>query len=244
MFNQLLQRVWNSSAPANTGKTIRLYPTNLPPTANTTPAPIESTDIATRTAKLILVTAGTNNKYYEMCENDTDTFTVHYGRVGGIRSTVTYPMAQWNKKFREKLAQGYVVSLAIEPVIDNYTLNFIRRMMGSEAHRLDAVFSVRQTATDKAFNAHVHQHTNRKTLALWYGSFAEEGYLTIYEVHVGDQLDATQEEPRHLRSATDTLKRSSFLSMFSRQGVSPQQPEFIVSNPAQCTPRYIVKINS
>lgn len=58
--------------------------------------------------KLMMSPVGFNNKYYEMCENDDNTLTVHYGRVGGIRSTVTYPMAQWDKKFREKTANGYV----------------------------------------------------------------------------------------------------------------------------------------
>ncbi|CAN5253564.1 hypothetical protein BH09BAC4_BH09BAC4_14390 [soil metagenome] len=43
-----------------------------------------------------------------MRENDTDTFTVQYGRVGGTYSTATYPVASWDKKFREKVSKGYL----------------------------------------------------------------------------------------------------------------------------------------
>lgn len=60
-----------------------------------------------RTAKLIMVTANNNNKYYEMQENSDGTFTVRYGRVGGRATTQSYPMQQWNKKYNEKTRKGY-----------------------------------------------------------------------------------------------------------------------------------------
>ncbi|OJJ17618.1 ADP-ribose polymerase [marine bacterium AO1-C] len=60
-----------------------------------------------RTAKLIMVTANNNNKYYEMQENGDGTFTVRYGRVGGRATTQTYPVSQWNKKYNEKTRKGY-----------------------------------------------------------------------------------------------------------------------------------------
>ncbi len=60
-----------------------------------------------RTAKLIMVTANNNNKYYEMQENGDGTFTVRYGRVGGRATTHSYPVSQWNKKYNEKTRKGY-----------------------------------------------------------------------------------------------------------------------------------------
>ncbi len=60
-----------------------------------------------RTAKLIMVTANNNNKYYEMKENNDGTFSVVYGRVGGKGSKGTYPVSQWNKKYNEKVRKGY-----------------------------------------------------------------------------------------------------------------------------------------
>ncbi len=67
------------------------------------------TEISTslKTAKLIMVTSHNNNKYYEMKENENGTFTVRYGRVGGSSTTRTYPLAQWDKKYNEKVRKGY-----------------------------------------------------------------------------------------------------------------------------------------
>ncbi|MEO1257701.1 MAG: WGR domain-containing protein [Bacteroidota bacterium] len=61
-----------------------------------------------RHAKLIMVTAANNNKFYEMKENGDGTFTAYYGRVGSSSSTATYSMSQWNSKLREKTRKGYV----------------------------------------------------------------------------------------------------------------------------------------
>lgn len=36
-----------------------------------------------------------------------DTFTVHYGRVGGRSTMAVYPISQWNKKYNEKIRKGY-----------------------------------------------------------------------------------------------------------------------------------------
>lgn len=61
-----------------------------------------------RYAKLIMVTAKNNNKFYEMKEEANGTFTAYYGRVGGSRSAVKYPMAQWGQKLKEKIRKGYI----------------------------------------------------------------------------------------------------------------------------------------
>jgi predicted DNA-binding WGR domain protein len=213
MLNQLIQRVWNPSAA--TGKIIPLHPA-LPTHSNDLLPSIltESIGLTTRMVKLTMVTAGANNKYYKMCENDDNTFTVHYGRVGGIRSTVRYPMAHWTKKLREKMAQGYGENLTIEPVLDAHVLTLIRRMMGPDAHRFEAAFSVRHPSADTAFNTYLRQQSNRKTLALWHGHAKAGGYAAICEVHVGSQWDSRRPE------------------------------EFIVYHPAQCTVRYLVRINA
>lgn len=66
-----------------------------------------STKPATRVAKLIMVTANNNNKYYEMRENLDGTFTVNYGRVGSRGTTANYPIHLWDSKLREKVRKGY-----------------------------------------------------------------------------------------------------------------------------------------
>ncbi|MEN0051148.1 MAG: WGR domain-containing protein [Bacteroidota bacterium] len=62
---------------------------------------------ALRKAKLVMVTANNNNKYYEMQENLDGTFTVNYGRVGSRGSIRQYPISQWESKKREKIRKGY-----------------------------------------------------------------------------------------------------------------------------------------
>ncbi len=60
-----------------------------------------------RKAKLVMVTAHNNNKFYDMEENDNGTFTASYGRVGGHCTRREYPMHQWESKQREKINKGY-----------------------------------------------------------------------------------------------------------------------------------------
>ncbi|MGK0366724.1 MAG: poly [ADP-ribose] polymerase [Saprospiraceae bacterium] len=80
----------------------------------TTPAPTPSLSSITeedtsglRKAKLIMVTANNNNKFYEMEEGTDGTFTVSYGRVGSNPTRRSYPMCQWGSKKREKVRKGY-----------------------------------------------------------------------------------------------------------------------------------------
>lgn len=59
-------------------------------------------------AKLIMVTAQNNNKFYLMQSNDDNTsFTATYGRVGTAGQTATYPMSKWSQKYNEKIKKGY-----------------------------------------------------------------------------------------------------------------------------------------
>lgn len=58
-------------------------------------------------AHLVMVTSLNNNKFYDMKE-EGDTFVVTYGRIGSSSVTATYPMSDWNKKYREKIRKGYV----------------------------------------------------------------------------------------------------------------------------------------
>ncbi len=446
MFNQLLQRVWGRSNPANTLKNSSSRPTTSSVLLTEKHTPVSPR----RTVKLIRITADNNNKYYEMRENENDTFDVQYGRVGGWQSKATHPIAQWDRKLREKRAKGYIdqthlfaetspdtdvatianpdvrtlmsrlqelakrsvsqnyavtaqqvtrkqvetaqqrlnelaalltagmdireynaklldlftiiprrmvhvgqylvnetpqsdtdlqplhdhladeqstldvmrgqvelalamssenqvqptlldgLNLTVDPVTDRQILSFIRRMMGADANKFDAAFSVRQAATDATFDTYVRQQKNRKTHLLWYGSRSEnwlsilktglvlrpanavitgrlfghgiyfadqfskslnytslhgsawangqqpEGYLAIYEVHVGNQLELTQHEPQHMRLNADALNRmdTRYDSVFARRGASLQKNEFIIYHPAQCTVRYIVRIKA
>lgn len=57
---------------------------------------------------LVMVTASANNnKYYNQIPNG-DTWVAEYGRVGSNPQRRTYPMSQWESKYREKIKKGYV----------------------------------------------------------------------------------------------------------------------------------------
>ncbi|WP_040006395.1 ADP-ribose polymerase [Fibrisoma limi] len=450
MISGLLQRITTKTNPAITLQQIQPAPTPDNPTTGSHPAlqPKAVPAKAFRMAKLIMVTAENNNKYYEMRENDNGTFTVQYGRVGGTHSTATYPLAQWDKKFREKVAKGYIdqthlfaetrvvtdassidnpavrglmsrllelanrsiyqnyvvtaqevtrkqvdaaqrlldeladmmgsglntdtfnrtlldlfktiprkmgkvsehlltqppqsadelqslrdrmageqdtldvmrgqveltqsttqpdqppvslletMNLTMEPVTDKRLLTLIKRMMGPDADKFDAAFSVCQASTQAAFDKYVSKQKNRRTQLLWHGSRSEnwlsilktglvlrpanavitgkmfgygiyfadqfskslnytslhgsvwakgthqEGYLAIYEVHVGEQLVVNQHEHWHMQLDADRLQQidSRYDSVYAQRGVSLLKNEFIVYNQAQCTIRYMVRI--
>lgn len=231
-----------------------------------------------------------NNKYYEMTEIENDTFDVIYGHVDDFQSETP-------------------ANLTVEPVADAHVITLIRRMMGGDAHKFDAAFSVCDAATEVPFNTYLRQQPNRQTMALWHGSRSEnwsghprsdhawlsilktglglrpvntvirdnvfgngiyftdqfsgsvnytsltgsvwdnrrqERYLAIYEVHVGNQLNVSEHEDWHMQLDATLLKAKGpyYDSVFGKQGVSLQQNEFVVYNPAQCTVRYVVRIKS
>ena len=58
-------------------------------------------------AKLIMITQNNNNKEYIMTQINSDTFKAEYGRVGQNYQTTTYPISNWDKKYREKTKKGY-----------------------------------------------------------------------------------------------------------------------------------------
>ncbi|RRA99742.1 ADP-ribose polymerase [Larkinella rosea] len=449
MLNQLLRHITHFIAPATLLKTVPApVNPNSPVQTDSSAKPSAAPAKKLRTVKLIMVTAENNNKYYEMREQPDDTFTVHYGRVGGSKSVTTYPMAQWERKIREKVAKGYLdqthlyaektatadpntisdaevrglmsrlmefanqsiyqnyvvtaqevtrkqvetaqhllnelaelvapgvaidaynpklldlfkviprkmgkvgrhllakspetpediqllrdqlaaeqdtldvmrgqvelnqsnetpdhpsanllemMKLEVQPVTDKRVLTLIKRMMGNDADKFDAAFSICQTDTQTAFDTYTRSRSNRKTQLLWHGSRSEnwlsilktglllrpanavitgkmfgygiyfadqfskslnytslhgavwangkqqEGYLGIYEVHVGEQLKLTQHDAWHMQLDGNALKNidPKYDSVFAQRGVSLLKNEFIVYNSAQCTVRYMVRI--
>jgi poly [ADP-ribose] polymerase len=60
-----------------------------------------------RMVKLICVTSENNNKFYNLFEQADGTFKVNYGRVQGTSQTMSYPISQWDKIYREKTRKGY-----------------------------------------------------------------------------------------------------------------------------------------
>lgn len=57
---------------------------------------------------LVMVTDKNNNKYYSMKKLDGSSFEVEWGRVGYPPQKKTFPLSQWDRKFKSKLKKGYV----------------------------------------------------------------------------------------------------------------------------------------
>lgn len=60
-----------------------------------------------RHARLIMVTAENNNKFYDLREESDGTFVASWGRVGATAQQARYPMSRWESKVREKISKGY-----------------------------------------------------------------------------------------------------------------------------------------
>lgn len=80
---------------------------SVTPTTAVADVPAEEEKNLLRTARLIMVSANNNNKFYEMKELADGTFTVTYGRVGTAGTVTSYPVKLWDRKLREKLQKGY-----------------------------------------------------------------------------------------------------------------------------------------
>lgn len=61
-----------------------------------------------RNAYLLMVDGDENhNKYYQMTQNNSDTFEVCYGRVGANGMKRRYPLSKWDSIYQSKLKKGY-----------------------------------------------------------------------------------------------------------------------------------------
>jgi poly [ADP-ribose] polymerase 2/3/4 len=93
--------------------------------------------MTTKVAKLIMVTAENNNKFYNMRDTGTGIFEVEYGRVEKTCIKESYPSAMWDKKYKEKLKKGYkdVTHLYAE-IVTTPTSNQLTPITNIEVKRL------------------------------------------------------------------------------------------------------------
>lgn len=69
-----------------------------------------------KAARLVMVTAENNNKYYNMTEEAGGVIAIEYGRVDKTSTKLTKPISDWDKILRSKLKKGYkdVTHLSVE----------------------------------------------------------------------------------------------------------------------------------
>jgi poly [ADP-ribose] polymerase len=83
--------------------------------------------MSNRVAKLIMVTAENNNKFYNMTE-ENGTIMIEYGRVGASNpSRTSKPSSHWDKIYREKTKKGYVDQTEILTVKNESIISTVKR---------------------------------------------------------------------------------------------------------------------
>ena len=101
-----------------------------------------------RYAKLVMVTAGNNNKYYEMTYEGGSTFHVKYGRIDSTAQTGSYPYSQWTSKYNEKVRKGYkdVTDMVSTKVDEKQEVVELEQLTNA---KVDTFMSLMKKYTDK-----------------------------------------------------------------------------------------------
>ncbi|PIY08663.1 MAG: ADP-ribose polymerase [Flexibacter sp. CG_4_10_14_3_um_filter_32_15] len=116
-----------------------------------------------KTAKLVMVTATNNNKYYEMRQISDDTFSVSYGRVGQGAAINEYSMYQWESKYREKVRKGYkdVTHLFLEELENKSSKNDSVNSNYQNSHNFLASWSAIKNGEVRELFRHLTQYAQR-----------------------------------------------------------------------------------
>jgi poly [ADP-ribose] polymerase len=78
----------------------------------------------------------------------------------------------------------------------------------------------------------------------WTGGSANQAFLALYDVHVGNQFHIKHHESWCYELNEENLKKkgADYDSLFAEGGADLKNNEFIVYNQAQCTIRYLVEV--
>ncbi|TAE08229.1 MAG: ADP-ribose polymerase [Bacteroidetes bacterium] len=78
----------------------------------------------------------------------------------------------------------------------------------------------------------------------WTGGSANQAFLALYDVHVGNQFHIKHHESWCYELNEENLKKkgADYDSLFAEGGADLRNNEFIVYNQAQCTIRYLVEV--
>lgn len=114
---------------------------------------------------LIMVTAANNNKFYDMVPKG-DYIEIKYGRVDSTCTTITKPMSEWDKIYKNKVNKGYVdqsdlVADLVEKVVDKKDLEYkpipnkviadiVQRLQDFAQKAIDANYKVKANQVTQA----------------------------------------------------------------------------------------------
>lgn len=208
MINQLLQRVWNRSDPANTLQV-------LSEQQNLTTEPVTDPHVLRLIRRMMVTGAQQFEAAYSARNAATETAFSSHLRHQRYRNT----LALWHQSAPD--------ASSLKPGSMPYPLPKGR----TSPRKSDEIWFSDQLPVQ----LHSAWNRNRK----------HERYLAIYEVQVGHALETSPHDFERL-TATDFFLNNADTACNSvciRPPDGQRGNQFIVYNPAQCTIRYIVRIN-
>jgi poly [ADP-ribose] polymerase len=78
----------------------------------------------------------------------------------------------------------------------------------------------------------------------WSGGSSNEGYLALFEAHIGSQRHIYKHDTSCYSITHENLKKQGFDSVFAHGGADLVNNEYIVYKPEQCTVKYIIEISN
>lgn len=76
----------------------------------------------------------------------------------------------------------------------------------------------------------------------WTKESDNKGYLALFEVHVGNQMEITKWKHEHKSLSEKILKKDGYDSVFAKGGYDLRNNEYIVYKSAQCTITHLIEI--
>lgn len=100
-------------------------------------------------AKLLMITAENNNKYYLM-EEKGGQLHIEYGRVESSSTKLTKPISEWDKIYNSKVKKGYkdVTAYAAETTVITDDSKGDTKLVGTGMMKVDEFMSLMQRYTD------------------------------------------------------------------------------------------------
>lgn len=100
-------------------------------------------------AKLLMITAENNNKFYLM-EEKSGQLHIEYGRVESSSTKLTKPMSEWDKIYNSKVKKGYkdVTAYAAETTITSTSGKSDGKLASTGMMKVDEFMSLMQQYTD------------------------------------------------------------------------------------------------
>lgn len=161
-----------------------------------------------------------SNKVYRMVENGDGTWTAFYGREGAALTKKVYGMSSWDKKYKEKLAKGYVdvtnihslagttVDTGFAPIEEPSVREFFNEWI----RRSDEVIKQNYSVTASEVNASAVKQAQEILGSLQYVSDTREFNQKLDFLFAIIPRKMSQVQAYHIRDAADEKEKDKILA--------------------------------